>query len=71
MKRSVAYATVLAYLGVILMIAAYFPSLADKISGNRALHALWHVIIFVGAALLIYGLETLRTYAKRHRKMTL
>ncbi|QSO51958.1 hypothetical protein JZ785_24880 [Alicyclobacillus curvatus] len=71
MKRSVAYATILAYVGAILMVAAYFPGLADRVDGIRALHAIWHVLIFVGAALLIYGLETLRTYANRHRKMTL
>lgn len=71
MKRSVSYATVLAYVGVLLILAAYYPGLSTRFDSVRVLHALWHVVIFVGAALLIYGLETLRTYAKRHRRMTL
>lgn len=54
-----------------MIVAGYYPALADTFDHVRALHALWHVIIFIGAALLIYGLETLRVYAKRHRRMTL
>ncbi|KPV39901.1 hypothetical protein [Alicyclobacillus ferrooxydans] len=71
MKRSIGYATVLAYVGAILIVGAYYPGMDAHLDGVRAFHAIWHLMIFVGAALLIYGLETLRTYAKRHRRMTM
>ncbi|MCF8566195.1 hypothetical protein LLE49_15825 [Alicyclobacillus tolerans] len=70
MKRSSAKAYVMAYLGVILLIVGFYPGLPAELDHVRFLHALWHVWLFVGAALLIYGLETLRQMARRHRRMT-
>lgn len=70
MKRSTGQATFCAYTGAILLLLAYFPGLQDFIDQTRFLHALWHVGIFFGAAMLVYGLETLRAYARRYRRMT-
>jgi predicted membrane channel-forming protein YqfA (hemolysin III family) len=69
-KRTTGQATLLAYTGVILLISAYFPGLQQRMASIRFLHALWHVAIFVGAACLVYGLETLRGYARRYRRLT-
>ncbi|WP_029421503.1 hypothetical protein [Alicyclobacillus macrosporangiidus] len=70
MKRTVGQATLCAYIGVVLLLAGFFPGLPDTLPDYRLVHALWHVMVFVGAALLVYGLETLRLLARRHRRMT-
>ncbi|MCL6637133.1 MAG: hypothetical protein K6T26_04205 [Alicyclobacillus sp.] len=69
MKRSVGQAAFLAYLGALLLIAGFYPTLAQRVEGSRLLHALLHVELFIGAAFLVYGLETLRSLARRHRRM--
>lgn len=70
MKRSANQATLCAYVGALLLIIAYFPGLQERLEQTRLLHALWHVSLFVGAALLVYGLETLRAFARKYRRMT-
>jgi hypothetical protein len=70
MKRTANQATLCAYLGALLLIVAYFPGLQERLEQTPLLHALWHISLFVGAGLLVYGLETLRAYARRYRKMT-
>lgn len=70
MKKQTGRATVMAYLGAILMIVSFIPNLSRYLSQPFWLHALWHFSIFAGAALLVYGLETLRSLARRYRRMT-
>lgn len=70
MKRSSNNAYLFAYLGVILLIVGFYPGLPVSFSQVRLFHALWHVWLFLGAASFIYGLETLRRLARRHRRMT-
>jgi predicted membrane channel-forming protein YqfA (hemolysin III family) len=70
MKRSTGQATLLAYLGIGMIILAYFPGIQERLESVRFFHATWHVLLFVGAACVVYGLETLRSYARRHRRMT-
>jgi len=68
MKRSASNATLAAYLGILLLLICYFPGMNQTLERIRILHALWHVAIFVGAAMLVYGLETLRLQVGRaHR----
>ena len=69
-KRSSSNAYLLAYLGVLLLILGFYPSLPNVFSEFRFLHALWHVWLFLGAALFVYGLESLHKLARRHRRMT-
>jgi predicted membrane channel-forming protein YqfA (hemolysin III family) len=69
MKRTAKQATILAYVGVLLMIVGFYPGADELIDRVRILHALWHILVFLGAALFVYGLETLRTLARRHRRM--
>lgn len=70
MKRISNKAHLLAYLGVILLIIGFYPTLPASLSQVRLLHAIWHVWLFVGAAMFIYGLETLHRLARRHRRIT-
>lgn len=70
MKRTSNKAHLIAYLGVILLLAGFYPALPASFTEVRLLHALWHVWLFVGAAMFIYGLETLHRLARRHRRMT-
>ncbi len=70
MKRTTGQATLLAYLGVGMLILAYFPGIQERIENTRFFHAAWHVLLFVSAACVVYGLETLRSYARRYRRMT-
>lgn len=70
MKRASNQAHLLAYLGVILLLVGFYPELPASFTQDRLIHALWHVWLFIGAALFIYGLETLHRIARRHRRMT-
>lgn len=70
MKRASNKAYLLAYLGVILLIVGFYPALPPSLTQVRFLHAIWHVWLFVGAAMFIYGLETLHRLARRHRRIT-
>lgn len=58
-----------AYLGAILLTASFSPSLDVFFDKYRILHALWHVTLFLGAALLVFGLESLRNISRRYRRM--
>ncbi|GMA51573.1 hypothetical protein GCM10025857_29300 [Alicyclobacillus contaminans] len=69
MKRTIGQASLLCYLGAALLIMCYFPGLQESTESIRFLHALWHVALFVGAACLVYGIETLRSYARRYRRL--
>jgi hypothetical protein len=69
-KRTANQATLFAYVGALLLIVAYFPGLQERLEQTPILHVLWHVGLFIGAAFLVYGLETLRAYARRYRRMT-
>lgn len=71
MKASAGQAALFAYLGAALLVIGVFPGLIDSFGSMPLLHALWHLWLFVGAALLIYGLESLRTMARRYRRMTM
>lgn len=70
MKRSTTQPALCAYLGAVLLVVAFYPGLDEWFDGVPMLHALWHLWLFVGAALLIYGLESLRTMARRYHRMT-
>jgi hypothetical protein len=70
MKRRTGQAAWIAYLGALLIILCFYPDLDGILDRSFILHALWHIAIFTGAAMLVYGLETLRSYARRYRRMT-
>lgn len=70
MKRSVSNSVLCAYLGAFLLIACYYPGLNAELERVRILHALWHVAIFIAAALIVFGLETLRRQASLTRRTT-
>jgi len=70
MKRLSLQASWFAYLGAILLISAFYPGLDALFDKYPILHSIWHLWLFTGAAALIYGLETLRSLARRHRRMT-
>lgn len=70
MKHSTAQATFSAYAGAILLVLSFYPALDVWMGAVPLLHTLWHLWLLVGAAMLIYGLETLRTLARRYRRMT-
>lgn len=71
MKRSASNATLFAYIGAVVLIASYYPAWNATLDRIPLLHALWHVATFVGAALLIYGLETLRRLARKSRRISM
>jgi len=68
MKRASNHAATLAYLGVVLVVIGMSPDIPIWQNSNL-FHGLLHVLIFAGAALFFYGLETLRRFAGRHRRM--
>ncbi|MDQ0191487.1 hypothetical protein JI721_03350 [Alicyclobacillus cycloheptanicus] len=70
MKRSTRKATLSAYLGAVLLVVGFYPGLDSILDRIPMLHALWHLWLFIGAALLIYGLESLRILARRYHRMT-
>ncbi|QQE78027.1 hypothetical protein [Alicyclobacillus sp. SO9] len=70
MKRQAGKATFYAYIGAVLILVSFIPGLATFLSRSLLLHALWHFAIFAGAALMVYGLESLRSLARRYRRMT-
>ncbi|MCL6548844.1 MAG: hypothetical protein K6T30_08035 [Alicyclobacillus sp.] len=70
MKRRTGQATLLAYLGVLMLVIGFYPVSHDLLDRMRLVHAAWHLWLFMGAALLVYGLETLRSLARRHQRMT-
>ncbi|WP_067932178.1 hypothetical protein [Alicyclobacillus kakegawensis] len=69
MKRRTTQATLAAYVGTLLVIIGFYPDLDRVLDAHVLLHALWHIAIFTGAALIVFGLETLRSYARRPRRM--
>lgn len=69
MKRISAKASFFAYLGAFLLFVGLYPGLDDLLDRYRFLHAIWHISVFAGAAFLVYGLETLRSYARRLRRI--
>lgn len=71
MKHRTLRATISAYLGAALISGGFYPGLDTWLASIPILHAVWHVAVFIGGALLIYGLETLRLYARRYRRMTM
>lgn len=70
MKRQAGRATLYSYVGAVLILVSFIPGLADFLSQSVLLHATWHFAIFAGAALLVYGLESLHSLARRYRRMT-
>ncbi|GGJ11543.1 hypothetical protein GCM10010885_21080 [Alicyclobacillus cellulosilyticus] len=68
MKRTARQATWAAYLGVICVLVGMSPAGADLMDRVPVLHAVWHLWLFIGAALMVYGLETLRWLTRRHRR---
>lgn len=71
MKVSTGRAAASAYLGAICLVISFYPGLNHQFIRFPLLHALWHCWLFIGAALLVYGLESLRTMARRYRRMTM
>jgi hypothetical protein len=71
MKRTVFRATLCAYLGLVLLVASFFPLPDEWFDAHPLLHSVWHLAKFASAALLVYGLETLRNLARRHRRLTM
>ncbi|MBX5437165.1 MAG: hypothetical protein IRZ33_08105 [Alicyclobacillaceae bacterium] len=70
MKRRTGQAALLAYLGAVMLVIGFYPMAAELMERLRIVHAAWHLWLFFGAALLVYGLETLRSLARRHQRMT-
>ncbi|MCL6631126.1 MAG: hypothetical protein K6T63_00715 [Alicyclobacillus herbarius] len=70
MKRRSTNAALAAYFGALLIVICFYPDLDSVLDQHLFLHALWHIAIFTGAALLVYGLESLRTYARQSRRIT-
>lgn len=70
MKHSTTQATFCAYAGAILLVLSFYPALDVRMNAVPMLHTLWHLWLLVATAMLIYGIETLRTLARRYRRMT-
>lgn len=68
MKASIRTASLFGYLGALLLIVSYFPALDNILDTSRALHAIWHVAVFVAAGLFVYSIEALRRYAMLSRR---
>lgn len=70
MKRKASRAAIWAYIGAILLVVSFSPSMDTLLDKYRLLHAIWHLALFIGAAFLVFGLESMRHLAKRHRHLT-
>lgn len=70
MRRSASQACLLTYVGTVLLIIGFYPGTGNLLDPYRWLHGIWHIWMFIGAGLVVYGLETLRSIARRHRRMT-
>ncbi|MBX6351963.1 MAG: hypothetical protein IRZ10_01410 [Thermoflavifilum sp.] len=71
MKKSALRATLLAYLGLVLLVASFLPMPDAWFDMHPVLHTTWHLAKLISAALIIYGLETLRLLARRQRRLGL
>lgn len=67
MRQANTKASILSYLGAMLLLVGLYPVPDAWLERMPAVHSLWHLWLFIGAALLIYGLETLRRLARRSR----
>ncbi len=70
MKRKTGRAAIWAYIGAVLLVASFNPNLDALFDHYRLLHAVWHLMLFVASALLVFGLESLRHLARRYRHLT-
>lgn len=70
MKRKASRAAIWAYIGAILLVVSFSPSMDALLDKYRLLHAIWHLALFIGAAFLVFGLESMRHLARRQRHLT-
>lgn len=70
MKRMSNHAAGMVYIGVTCLMLGFDPNLFPFMEQTAFLHTVSHFILFSGAVMFFYGVETLRKLAGRHRRMT-
>lgn len=57
-------ASLLTYLGIIMIVIGWYPFMATHLDASRTFEAIWHLWLFIGAAVATFGIESMRLIMK-------